>query len=170
MVSPGFVDGIRTWTPKFLGSTGSVFVLSRRYQCGDGQLWLHPAHPASKKMRTWCFVIWSVLKTCLGRHARRHRLDWKLPAVPDAVDALPRALTTQATSATRQLRTYVMGERAFSETAPEDDTRRMQAVVQEAMHAGCRGFSTSRTFNHITADDSAVWPVAWLNGTRFALS
>ena len=66
-----------------------------------------------------------------------------------------KALTTQATLATR-VATYVMGEQAFSETATEDDTQRMQAVVQEAMHAGAVGFSTSRTFNHITADDRPV--------------
>jgi N-acyl-D-amino-acid deacylase len=49
-----------------------------------------------------------------------------------------------------------MGERAFSETAGDDDLKRMCQLVQEAVRAGAIGFSTSRTFNHITADDRPV--------------
>ena len=54
------------------------------------------------------------------------------------------------------LRTYVMGERAFEEQASEDDLKSMQNLVKEAINAGAIGFSTSRTFNHITADERPV--------------
>ena len=54
------------------------------------------------------------------------------------------------------LRTYVMGERAFSDAASEDDVRNMQGLVKQAVQAGAIGFSTSRTFNHLTADDRPV--------------
>ncbi len=54
------------------------------------------------------------------------------------------------------LRTYVMGERAFTETANDDDLTRMCALVQDALRAGAIGFSTSRTHNHITADERPV--------------
>jgi N-acyl-D-aspartate/D-glutamate deacylase len=49
-----------------------------------------------------------------------------------------------------------MGERAFEQEASEDEVKHMQALVKEAMHAGAIGFSTSRTFNHTTADDRPV--------------
>ena len=54
------------------------------------------------------------------------------------------------------LRTYVMGERAFTEKANDDELKRMCHEVQEAVRAGAIGFSTSRTRNHITADDRPV--------------
>ena len=61
-----------------------------------------------------------------------------------------------------------MGERAFAEAASEDDTRRMQAVVKEAMQAAPLVFNVP-AFNHITADDR---PVAsrLANGTKCAPS
>ncbi|GIS19249.1 MAG: hypothetical protein CM15mP120_11650 [Pseudomonadota bacterium] len=95
----------------------------------------------------------------LSRDAMLEGIDWTWETFPqflDAVDALPKGINYAGYIGHSALRTYVMGERAFSETATEDDTRRMQAVVQEAMHAGAVGFSTSRTFNHITADDRPV--------------
>jgi N-acyl-D-amino-acid deacylase len=54
------------------------------------------------------------------------------------------------------LRTYVMGERAFSEQATNDELKRMQHEVREAITAGAIGFSTSRTYNHLTSDDRPV--------------
>ncbi len=47
------------------------------------------------------------------------------------------------------VRNYVMGERALHhEDATADDLRRMAAIVEEALHAGALGFSTSRTIGH----------------------
>ena len=95
----------------------------------------------------------------LSRDAMLEGIDWTWETFPqflDAVDALPKGINYAGYIGHSALRTYVMGERAFAEAASEDDTRRMQAVVKEAMQAGAIGFSTSRTFNHITADDRPV--------------
>ena len=54
------------------------------------------------------------------------------------------------------LRTYVMGERAFSEEAREDDLKAMTHHVREAIRAGAVGFSTTRSDNHETSDDRPV--------------
>src|SRR3989475_8860687 len=51
---------------------------------------------------------------------------------------------------------YVMGKRALSETATEDDLVRMAAAVKEAMRAGAMGFSSSRATTHVTPDNTPV--------------
>ena len=51
---------------------------------------------------------------------------------------------------------YVMGKRALTETATEDDMTRMAAAVQEALKAGAMGFSSSRASTHVTPDDTPV--------------
>src|SRR5260370_5721161 len=51
---------------------------------------------------------------------------------------------------------YVMGQRALSETATQEDMSRMAAAVQEALKAGAMGFSSSRASTHVTPDDTPV--------------
>ena len=54
------------------------------------------------------------------------------------------------------LRTYVMGERAFADAPSADELAAMCRLAKEAVQAGAIGFSTSRTVNHLTADDRPV--------------
>src|SRR5258707_1521812 len=54
------------------------------------------------------------------------------------------------------LRMYVMGKRALSEKATEEDMSRMAAAVQQALRAGAMGFSSSRASTHVTPDDTPV--------------
>ncbi|MEQ8486923.1 MAG: amidohydrolase family protein [Pseudomonadales bacterium] len=95
----------------------------------------------------------------LPRESLLAGIDWQWETFPqflDAVDAQPKGINYAGYIGHSALRTYVMGERAFAETATEDDLKRMCALVQEAVNVGAIGFSTSRTFNHITADDRPV--------------
>ena len=95
----------------------------------------------------------------LSRDAMLAGIEWTWETFPeflDAVEALPKGINYAGYIGHSALRTYVMGERAFSEQASEDELKSMQQVVQQAMHAGAIGFSTSRTFNHITADERPV--------------
>ena len=95
----------------------------------------------------------------LSRDAMLEGIDWTWESFPeflDAVDALPKGINYAGYIGHSALRTYVMGERAFTDQASEDDLKQMQHLVKEAMHAGAIGFSTSRTFNHLTADDRPV--------------
>ena len=95
----------------------------------------------------------------IAREAMLEGIDWRWESFPqflDAVDDLPKGINYAGYIGHSALRTYTMGERAFSEEATEDDVKQMQDIVKEAMHAGAIGFSTSRTFNHITADDRPV--------------
>ena len=86
-------------------------------------------------------------------------IDWSWETFPeylDAIDKLPKGINYAGYIGHSALRTYVMGERAFENEASEDEVKKMEAIVKEALEAGAIGFSTSRTFNHITADDKPV--------------
>jgi N-acyl-D-amino-acid deacylase len=59
------------------------------------------------------------------------------------------------------VRQHVMGERSMDETpASADDIAAMAELVDEAMHAGALGFSTSRTLLHTVPDGRPV-PGTW---------
>ncbi|NCF43603.1 MAG: amidohydrolase family protein [Proteobacteria bacterium] len=91
----------------------------------------------------------------LSRDAMLEGIDWRWETFPeflDVVDELPKGINYAGYIGHSALRTYVMGERAFADAASEDDVRQMQQLVKQAMQAGAIGFSTSRTFNHLTAD------------------
>ncbi len=95
----------------------------------------------------------------LSREAMLTGIDWQWETFPqflDVIDGLPKGINYAGYIGHSALRTYVMGERAFSEQASEDDLKEMCRQVVEAVDNGAVGFSTSRTFNHITADDRPV--------------
>jgi N-acyl-D-amino-acid deacylase len=95
----------------------------------------------------------------ISRESMLAGIKWSWESFPqflDTVDGLPKGINYAGYMGHSALRTYVMGERAFSETATDDDLKRMRALVQEALKAGAIGFSTSRTHNHITADERPV--------------
>ena len=95
----------------------------------------------------------------LSRDSMLAGIKWSWETFPqflDAVDALPKGINYAGYMGHSALRTYVMGERAFSEGANDQDLERMCSLTQEALKAGAIGFSTSRTLNHITADERPV--------------
>ena len=95
----------------------------------------------------------------LSREAMLTGINWTWETFPefmDAVDDLPKGINYAGYVGHSAVRTYVMGERAFTESASADDLAKMCAVVKAAVEQGAIGFSTSRTFNHQTADDRPV--------------
>lgn len=95
----------------------------------------------------------------LSRDAMRAGIDWRWETFReylDVLDDLPKGINYGGYIGHSALRTYVMRERAFEEQATEDEIRRMQHEVQDAVRAGAIGFSTSRTYNHLTSDDKPV--------------
>jgi N-acyl-D-amino-acid deacylase len=74
----------------------------------------------------------------------------------DAVEGRPKAVHYVANVGHSALRTYAMGERAFTEEATADDLERMAAELADAIRAGAYGFTTSRTRQHETSDDRPV--------------
>jgi N-acyl-D-aspartate/D-glutamate deacylase len=73
-----------------------------------------------------------------------------------AVDGLPKGLNYAAAIGHSALRTWAMGERAFTDAATPEDLAVMEAELSDALRAGAVGFSTSRSDQHETSDDRAV--------------
>jgi N-acyl-D-aspartate/D-glutamate deacylase len=74
----------------------------------------------------------------------------------DVVDALPKGINYAANIGHSALRTWAMGERAFTEAASPDDLALMVDEVDCALKAGAIGFTTSRSYHHETSDDRPV--------------
>jgi N-acyl-D-aspartate/D-glutamate deacylase len=83
--------------------------------------------------------------------------SWEtFPEYLDTLERLPKGINYAAYMGHSALRTYVMGERAFTEAATPDDLERMQREVRDAIRAGAIGFTTSRTKNHRTPQGQPV--------------
>jgi len=83
--------------------------------------------------------------------------SWEtFPQYLDAVERTPKGINYAAYIGHSALRTYVMGERAFTDTAQPDEIEAMRREVRSAIRAGGAGFTTSRTRNHQTPDGQPV--------------
>ena len=74
----------------------------------------------------------------------------------DAVEHTPKGINYAAYMGHSALRTYVMGERAFTDPATADDLEAMKRELRSALSAGAIGLSSSRTRNHQTPDGHPV--------------
>ena len=74
----------------------------------------------------------------------------------EAVARWPKGINYAGYVGHSALRTYAMGERAFSEPATAEDLAVMKRELADALAAGAMGFTTSRTRNHETADRRPV--------------
>lgn len=158
IVSPGFVDGHTHmdaqifWDP--IGSCSCYHGVTTAVM-GNCGFTLAPCHEDDADL------VFRNLERAedLSRNAMLAGIDWSWETFPeflDTIDALPKGINYAGYIGHSALRTFVMGERAFTDAATADETKRMCDLVQEALLAGAIGFSTSRTFNHTTADDRPV--------------
>ena len=158
VVAPGFVDGHThmdaqvAWDP--IGSCscwhGVTTVIMGN--CGFA---LAPCKPEEREWFARCLTAVEDIPT----EAMLTGIDWTWETFPeylDNVDRLPKAINYGAYIGHSALRMYVMGKRALGETATEDDLRRMEAAVEEAIRAGAMGFSSSRSTTHVTPDNTPV--------------
>jgi len=158
IVAPGFVDGHThmdaqvAWDP--IGSCscwhGVTTVIMGN--CGFA---LAPCRPEEREWFARCLTAVEDIPT----EAMLTGIDWRWETFPEYlanVDRLPKAINYGVYIGHSALRMYVMGKRALSEVATEDDLARMAAAVREAMGAGAIGFSSSRSTTHVTPDDTPV--------------
>ena len=74
----------------------------------------------------------------------------------EVLERLPKGINYATNIGHSALRTWVMGERAFTEDATDDDLEAMRRELRSALECGAIGFTTSRSSNHETSDDRPV--------------
>ena len=158
IVSPGFVDGHTHmdaqifWDP--LG-TSSCYHGITSVVMGNCGFTLAPCRASEVD-----YVFRNLERAeDISREAMQAGIDWTWETFPeylDVLDGLPKGINYAGYMGHSALRTYIMGERAFSEAATGDELAAMSHQVREAVRAGAIGFSTSRSPNHETSDNRPV--------------
>lgn len=78
------------------------------------------------------------------------------PEYLDKLEALPKALNCAVNIGHSAVRTYVMGERALSDTATAAEVGQMRDLVREALRVGAIGFTTTRIRHHVRTDNRPI--------------
>src|SRR5437868_7365311 len=158
IVAPGFIDGHThmdaqiAWDP--LGSCSCLHGVTSVVM-GNCGFALAPCKAEDREWFARCLTAVEDIPT----EAMMAGIDWTWETFPEylaTVERLPKAINYGMYIGHSALRMYVMGKRALSEKATEEDMSRMAAAVQEALKAGAMGFSSSRASTHVTPDDTPV--------------
>ena len=86
-------------------------------------------------------------------------IEWSWETFPEyleTIDKLPKAINYASNIGHSALRTWAMGDRAFTEAATADDLALMTSQLDAALRAGAIGFTTSQSQHHETSDDRPV--------------
>ena len=158
IVAPGFIDGHThmdaqvAWDP--LGSCSCWHGVTSVVM-GNCGFALAPCKPDDREWFARCLTAVEDIPT----EAMMAGIDWTWETFPEYlanVERLPKAINYGMYIGHSALRMYAMGRRGLEERANEDDLRRMEQAVGEAVRAGAMGLSTSRATTHVTPDGSPV--------------
>jgi N-acyl-D-amino-acid deacylase len=159
IVAPGFIDGHThmdaqvAWDP--LGSCSCWHGVTSVVM-GNCGFALAPCKPEDREWFARCLTAVEDIPT----EAMMAGIDWTWETFPEYlanVERLPKGLNYGMYIGHSALRMYAMGaKRGLSEKANEDDLKRMEQIVAEAVRAGAMGFSSSVATTHLTPDDSPV--------------
>lgn len=158
VVTPGFIDGHThmdaqiSWDP--LG-TCSVWHGITTVVMGNCGFTLAPCAAKDKHL-----VVRNLERAeDISGAAMEAGIDWTWETYPeylDALEKLPKGINYSGYVGHSALRTYAMGERAFTDEANEADMAIMKKELSDSIRAGAIGFSTSRTRNHQTPQGKPV--------------
>ena len=157
-VAPGFVDGHThmdaqvCWDP--LG-TSSCYHGVTSVVMGNCGFTLAPCRERDKAL-----VLRNLERAeDISAEAMEAGIKWSWATYPeylDRLDALPKGINYSGYVGHSALRTYVMGERAFTDAPTADELEAMKRELVASMRAGALGFTTSRTHHHQTPDGQPV--------------
>src|SRR5262245_55850611 len=158
VVAPGFIDGHThmdaqvAWDP--LG-TCSCWHGVTSVVMGNCGFTLAPCRPNERHL-----VLRNLERAeDIPAEAMQAGIDWTWETYAQYLDAVarwPKGINYAGYVGHSALRTYAMGERAFSEPATAADLAVMKSELSDGLTAGAMGFTTSRTRNHETADRRPV--------------
>ena len=158
IVAPGFIDGHTHMDAQVawdrLGSCSCWHGVTSVVM-GNCGFALAPCKPEDREWYARCLTAVEDIPT----EAMLAGIDWIWETFPEYlanVERLPKGINYGMYIGHSALRMYAMGRRALEEKATEDDLRRMEQAVIDAIRAGALGFSTSRATTHVTPDDTPV--------------
>lgn len=158
IVAPGFIDGHThmdaqvMWDPLGTSSCYNGVTSVVMSNCG---FTLAPCRPADREWYASCLSYVEDIPAA----AMAAGMDWTWESFAEylaAVERRPKALNYAMYVGHSALRMYVMGRRALTDEASEDEIRAMARLAQEAMRAGAIGVSTSRAHTHLTPEGTPV--------------
>jgi N-acyl-D-amino-acid deacylase len=159
LVTPGFVDvhthydGQATWDEELAPSTPHGVTTIVMGNCGVG---FAPVHPDRHQ---FLIELMEGVEDIPGS-ALSEGMTWgweHFEEYLDVLDGRRYVADVSAMIAHGPVRAYVMGERgAKNEPATAEEIERMAEIVERAVRAGARGFSTSRTLAHRALDGEPV--------------
>jgi N-acyl-D-amino-acid deacylase len=157
-VTPGFIDGHTHfdaqvfWDP--LGNCASLHGVTTSVM-GNCGFTLAPTPAATKDL-----AIRSIERAeDISRQDMLTGVPWTWNSYADyleAVDGLRKGINYAGYVGHSALRDFVMGNRAFTDEATDDDIEAMRAEIEAAIRAGAIGFSSSQLAQHRTIDDGPV--------------
>ncbi|MDT0509921.1 amidohydrolase family protein [Novosphingobium sp. MMS21-SN21R] len=161
LVTPGFIDththydGQVTWDPLLSPAAWHGVTTAVMGNCGMGFAPIRPGIEA----RDYLINVMEGVEDIPGSVlAEGVSWDWEtFPEYLDSIDRKPHAIDVVAQVPHAPLRAYVMGrERALQADATPEDVAEMAKLTKEAIEAGALGFSTSRTFIHLSKDGELI--------------
>jgi N-acyl-D-aspartate/D-glutamate deacylase len=158
VLAPGFID-LHThydcqvsWDPALTPSCWHGVTTVVMGNCG---FTIAPCRPADRGLLMEMLLYVEGMPT----EALRAGIRWEWETFPEYLAALERwrpGLNVGVFVGHSALRYFVMGAEASARAAGEDELRRMQDVVRDAMRAGAMGFSTSESPTHFFGDGTPV--------------
>jgi N-acyl-D-amino-acid deacylase len=158
VVAPGFIDGHThmdaqvAWDPLGTCSCWHGVTCVVMGNCG---FTLAPCRPDERHL-----VVRNLERAeDIPAEAMEAGIDWTWETYAQYLDAVarwPKGINYAGYVGHSALRTYAMGERAFTEPATPADLAAMKQELANALAAGAMGFTTSRTRNHETTDRRPV--------------
>jgi len=158
IVAPGFIDGHThmdaqvMWDAPGTSSCYNGVTSVVMSNCG---FTLAPCKPADRQWYANCLSYVEDIPAA----AMAAGMDWTWESFAEylqAVERRPKALNYAMYVGHSALRMYVMGRRALSDEATDEEIATMAAMAQEAMRAGAIGVSTSRAHTHLTPEGQPV--------------
>lgn len=161
IVTPGFVDththydGQVTWDAQLSPAAWHGVTTAIMGNCGMGFAPVRPGIEARDYLITVMEGVEDIPGTVLAEGVS---WDWEtFPEYLDSVDRKPHAIDIVAQIPHAPLRAYVMGRgRAIDGEATAEDIAEMARLVKEAVQAGAHGFTTSRTFIHLSSKGELI--------------